>query len=735
MGNLLRKNAVLLVISLLSMAGLLSLSHLTIVDFLYTMEEEYDRAANDEIIRELESSIEYGKSLDSYYGLHGILRRAASLLREGTVLAVEGGDGAVLAVSEESNLVEIDRSAYGELRQEIHNPDGSPAGVFTTWYPLAAVRSDASQALWRSILASAALFVLLVVLCLLLESRFHWTLNRVTRVIIAIVLIQSAILTVLYVPRFQAAAERNVRGIGLYLENTLDAMMEKGIALEDIDNLDEILRERQERYQWIEEIALRPGTEAREQANMLVIPLRGSEENLCMLFHISESYLRGNVAQMLLTYLATVFLAVVCMMEFLPLSGLNEFRRSAAFNTASPEQYASLAPTLRCMSFLSATFVYICLSFSALLIKEWNRGFLGMDAGTAAALSISLCSLAEAGGVVAMPVLSTKLKPRRLMLGTTTMLILVNFSCFLTHSVPVLLMMRFLSGICTAGHKQVVSSIIAVGYSSEAERAANLSANNYGIIGGILCGLGLGSIIAGTFGYAATFFAAGLGSVLYLAYCLHYLPWKLFDAYDESNAGAAEKAKDMLRALADPGILPVVLRIVVPHYFLLMAIVVLVPGRVQSAQMPGLVLTYANLLNGIFGLYLGAYLGRFLQKYADPVRTLAIMIAASALAMVLLSLPVFPVAMVILGSIIFGLFDGVATPVATDLFLGNAHIMSHLDEATSMMLYSMLGNVVATAAPLVLERCEGSRAWMYGSAAVLLLISLSLFTVRRKGRK
>ena len=212
MGNLLRKNAVLLFISLLSMVGLLSLSHLTIVDFLYTMEEEYDRAANDEIIRELESSIEYGKSLDSYYGLHGILRRAASLLREGTVLAVEGGDGAVLAVSEESNLVEIDRSAYGELRQEIHNPDGSPAGVFTTWYPLAAVRSDASQALWRSILASAALFVLLVVLCLLLESRFHWTLNRVTRVIIAIVLIQSAILTVLYVPRFQAAAERSVSG-------------------------------------------------------------------------------------------------------------------------------------------------------------------------------------------------------------------------------------------------------------------------------------------------------------------------------------------------------------------------------------------------------------------------------------------------------------------------------------------------------------------------------------------
>ena len=182
----------------------------------------------------------------------------------------------------------------------------------------------------------------------------------------------------------------------------------------------------------------------------------------------------------------------------------------------------------------------------------------------------------------------------------------------------------------------------------------------------------------------------------------------------------------MLRTLFHPGILPVLFRIVLPHYFLLMAIVVLIPGRVQSAQMPDLVLTYANLLNGIFGLYLGAYLGRFLERRAGPVRTLAIMIAASA---------VFPIAMVLIGAVIFGLFDGVATPVATDLFLGNFHIMRHLDEATSLMLYSMLGNIIATAAPLILERSERSNIWMYGTAIGLLIISGSIVIRRPKDER
>ena len=734
--TLLRENLPLFLITLVSMAGLIALSHLTILDFLYDMEEQYDHAANEEIIRELETSIEYGKSLDNYHGLHSLLARAKSLLREENVLVIFDQDGQALATSSDAAELSIDPKQYGEISQPIReNPSGEDAlaGSFVTYYSRPAIQAEASDQLRWAAIGSAALFVLLVLCVLLAAWKLKWGPGRLTTIVVVAVLLQSIGLTILYVPSFQAAAQRNVRGVALYLESTLDDLADRGISTSDISDLDAVLEQRQQAYPWIQEIELQQAGQATESANRIILPLRGADSDLVISFEISSSYLRGNVIQMLLTFAATIFLAVVVMKESLAVSELASFRQSRKFGTRCAEQFDAIARTLRYMSFLSGTTVYICLSFSALQIKAWNQGFLGMSPGTAAALSISLCALAEAGGMVFMPILGARLRPRQLLSITSALLIFSNFACFLTTSVPVMLLMRFLSGLSTAGHKQVVNSIIAAGYETEAQRAANLSGNNYGIIGGILCGMGLGSIIAGAFGYAATFFAAGVGSVLYLLFAWHFLPWRLFTETDQEG-GVGQKVRGMLRAFTDPALLHALVRIALPHYFLLMVIVVLVPGRVQSAGMPDLVLTYANLLNGIFGLYIGTYVGAFLQKRMGQVRTLGIMFLSGAAAMALFDLPVFPIATLILGAVIAGLIDGVASPLATELFIGNRAIAGHMDEASGLMLYAILGNVIMTAAPLVLERCEQSPVWMYGAAIVLALISLNLLTIRKSAK-
>jgi predicted MFS family arabinose efflux permease len=516
-----------------------------------------------------------------------------------------------------------------------------------------------------------------------------------------------------------------------YLQGTLSSMSEKGIDLKDISDLDEMLQETTDKYEWIREISITNQVVAGK--NQQSFDVSGGEENLMMTIEVSAAYLSQQVINMMLSYLAVIFLAVIIMVEALPLSEISKFLTSPNFGKRCSEQFAALAKSLRYVSFLSNTFTYICLSFSALLIKDWNQDFFGMPAGIAAALSISLCTLADAGGMLCMPLLS--LPMNTLILGTSALLIVSNFACFFTHSVGVILLMRFLSGLSCAGHKQIMNTIIAQGYDTGEERTANLAANNYGIIGGILCGLGMGSVIADAFGYAATFLAAGFGGILYLLSVWYLLPWRMFDPRKEGGEGAVERIRSVLKMLLDPNLWRTIVVVVAPQYMLLMVIIVFIPGRIQSAGMPGVVLTYANLLNGVFGLYLGGYVSAFLSKRLSMVKSMALVFCVCAVSLLLMDLPVFPVAMVLLGAVVMGLADGVGTPLATELFLGNRTVMMELDEADGLMLYGVFGNIIMTVAPVLLEMCERSFTWTLCLSSFLVLVSGLLMGGSRSRKK
>jgi MFS family permease len=91
-----------------------------------------------------------------------------------------------------------------------------------------------------------------------------------------------------------------------------------------------------------------------------------------------------------------------------------------------------VAYTLRFGNFITSVGSYSCLAFSALMIRQWNQGAFGLSVGLTAALSISLCSLAEVVGLLAAPALTRKLETRRLLTFSTALLILSNLACFFT---------------------------------------------------------------------------------------------------------------------------------------------------------------------------------------------------------------------------------------------------------------------------------------------------------------
>ena len=732
--KMIRRHLVLFIVTLISVVGLCALSYLTILNYSYENEENFITICNEGVIEELSASLAYGKDIDNYYGIGEVLQKAAGLLNEGSFIVLENAQGETVAMSKEGRSFSFAGSDYGEIRQAIPGPDGETAATLVTYYEKKEVLLGLSAAAFKAALGSAVLFLLIIMACLAAGSLKNWDSKKLIPIITVGIILQGAFLTASYLPEFQNAADTNVKSVASYIGSSLESLVSKGVTTKDISDLDAYLAVKQEENPSIDNIFLENVNKAvteKTEKNSIIRPLSGSDEQLVLVFDKSEGYIRRNIIEMVLTFAATIILAVIFMHETLTLSDMIGFRRSTNFNKPCKEQFSAIARNIRYGNFLSVTFDYMCISFSALQIKQWNQGAWGLSPEMAAALSISICSVADVLGMLCMQSLGRKIRGKQLMTFSAVLLIAADLTCFMTHSTMMIIVMRFLAGFATAGVKQVRNRVISEGYETEEERSANLSASNNGVIGGILCGMGLGGVIAGVFGYAATFLAAGVGYLIYLCFEAYCLPWKLLDARRQGQKEPEGASKNylarMLRVLASLKVWRTILLVVTPQYFLLMVIVCLIPGRIQSHGLPGVVLTYSNLLNGMVGLYIGEKVYRFLQaKLGSMVRIEQIMLLVGAVALAILDINLMPAACLLLSASLAGLVDGTGTPVTTDLFMENKVVAGQLDDTEKLMLFTMLGSVVMAIAPFWLELCEKHAAWMFGSCAVLVVFALLL---------
>ena len=712
MKKTLQKNFILLLIALVSTIGLCALSYLTILNYSNENEEQFIRSCNHELIANIQSSIGYGKSLNNYYGIEELLSDGAMLLDEGSIIVLSDTEGNVIATSVEESSFSLSTLNYGEVVQEIKGAGGETDGSLVTYYPLDMIRKDIRPMAIRSILGSLILFAVLILVILLLGRTFP-TAAFVVNSVIGCIALQGVLLTLIYQPKFEEAARRSVTSVASYVSSSLSRMAERGINIEEISDLEEFLQEKTEENPAIRKIYIQSMDDSEKgMEEAYVMSIEGTAQSLVIRFDIDVNHIRQNVFNMVLTFAATIILVVIVMKESLALADILEARKQKKFAEPSEETYGVLAKSIRYGNFVSVTFDYLCLSFSALQIREWNQGIFGSTPAFAAALSISICSIADILGMMAMPSLGRKMNTKKIMMVSTIVLFGANFTCFFTHSTFVVIAMRFLSGVGTAGVKQVRNMIISKGYTTEQQRNANLSANNNGVIGGILCGMGLGGVVAGVFGYSATFLAAAVGNLLYMAFESFCLPWGLLRE-EESEENLVLEHADTLeplpirlgRLVKKQKFWQTVVLIVMPQYFLLMIIVCLIPAQIQAEKLPGVVLTYSNLLNGLAGLYLGEKIFELLKKRFTILRIDALMLFAGAISILVLKIPFMMGFFIFLSAILTGFIDGIGTPVAMDLFMGNVFVMQNLDDTESLMIYSLIGSAVMTIAPFILEAC------------------------------
>ncbi len=743
MKDFFRKYYILLIITILAVVSLCSLSYLTVLDYAFTNEEMYILTCNDSAVEEIETSLLYGKSLSNYYALDQVLVRSRDVIAEDgseCILLIEDAEGNVLATSNGEDHFTISLSDYGRISQDIHDGEGNVAGVLATYYPKDEVTSSIKGTTNYAVVGSIVIIVLLI-LVLMIAGKLKKLRNQTVMLMVVIaVIIQGIFLTAVYVKEFEKVTQKSISAVAAYLSSSIESVLDKGIALDEISDLEEYLDSKRQENDFIKNIYFDSNENVPDDDDYYVTKLSGTDSNLVLVYHISEGYVRKNIINMVLMFAATIILAVIILKESLSLSGMISFRKDKEFQKPTDAQFANIAHAIRFGNFLSLTAEYMCISFSALQIKEWNQGVWGLTPVMAAALSISICSIAEMVGMVAMPAVSRKVDTKILMIVSGTVIFVSNLFCFFTTSTLVIIIMRFFAGMGSAGTKQVRNEVITKGCATDQHRNKNLEASNMGVIGGLLCGLGLGGVVAGVFGYGATFLAAGIGYALYLVFEFTCIPWKLISSRDNRAEASAEKpsgfASRFIKVAVAPSVWKNILTVVVPQYFLLMIIVCLVPGRIQSLELPGVVLTYANLLNGIAGLYLGEIVYRLLRKKIKNAEKIqALVFIGGALVFFVMDIPVAYSVVMLFAASLSGLLDGVGTPVSTDLFLGTKKIREGLDGSESLMLYSMIGSGVMALAPFVLEMCEKNVIWMLALGVILVGLALILLLGSRSGQK
>ncbi|MCR5107402.1 MAG: MFS transporter [Lachnospiraceae bacterium] len=740
MKNFFHKYYVLFIITLISAAGLCALSFLTILDYSFDNEEQLIATCNEGLIEEIETSIRSGKTLSNYYGISDVLKRAGDLLSKGSILVIENDNNRPVASNTDLQSFSIDSEKYGVVEQEILDKGENTIGTLFTYYDKDLVRQSISHVFIVSVIGSLIIFLLIIIACYFfyLKNTDSDT-GLIIRVIMVGIIIQGIFLTVNYSPEFEKAAERSVENVASYINSSLTSILDKGVSIDEISDLEDYLKTKQEENSSIKSISLSNTIPSESADKVIVSELEMTGSNLLLVYNISQSYVRRNVLSMVLMFVATIVLAVIVMKESLSLSEIIEFRKSKSFNKPEKEQFDDVAKVIRYGNFLSVTFDYMCLSFSALQIKEWNRGIFSMSPQASAALSISICSMADLIGMMAMPSIGKKLKGKHIMTVSAVILVISNALCFMTTSPLIIVIMRFFSGLATAGIKQSRNYVISQGYSSESERNANLNASNTGVIGGILCGMGLGGVVAGVFGYQTTFLVSCIGYILYLIFEFFCVPWKLLSENNPDSIIERESGnliKRVINIFSSMSVWKAILLMIVPQYFLLMVIVCLIPGRIQSLSLPGVVLTYANLLNGITGLYIGelAY-KKLITKLKSDVKAESLVLITGAVSMIILDIPFIPSAIMLISAILSGLVDGMGTPISTDIFMGNMVIMENLSDTETLMIYSVIGSAVMSVAPFILEFCEKSRIGMLICSILIAAAAIMLVKIRRPGRK
>lgn len=694
------------------------------------LKKQYIRSAAAEVVDEIETGVRFGKSLDSFYGMDQLLDRFCELAPDHLEAAVMGADGELLyhtlgggnegrddlarllSGEFQSGLYrlsggrEADEVSFGaekSLVWGLFDQDGNRLGSVALMFDQNAFRNQEASSgtgTWGILMVlAAAVTGYYLYRYSKRRSAKKWDCLVPVAAVMAGILIQICFLYGNYRQEYESLIYENAKSIAAEIGEKADEMVEKGLPPEEFHRIEGYFAKKASDSDTIWNIRVtRPYTDTskildREDGDTIAAQLRSSR-GAEVLVTVNRSFIDGQLGKMTLSFLVIFVICFMVSFELVKIIEILENRQEQAWEAGT-----GVSRQIKLITFVTYTGMYASMPYAAVLMRTWNASVFHLPAEISASLPLTL----ELLGVTVWSSVLSKVGRRLGLIPVTVLsmgiLIVGNAGCALAGDPYVLLAMRGVTSLGFAMFKYLMNSVVAAGSPDGNGLSSNFAQMNAGVLGGITVGGAIGAIVAEAQGYQFNYyFTAGiilaglLGSL-----CL--LPWNRLRT--ELNRMEGQSGKSGVRlssVLKSREVASFLLLGAVPLNIGLMYIVAFLPVYMNNAGQSALAVSYAYLVNGICGVYVGVWMVRLLSRLPGRISVFCSMVLAAAGILVLTVSRGLGAVMLSAG--IMGLFDGYGTPNVTGYFTSIPEVRQ-MDTAQALTVFGTVGNAIQIICPLL----------------------------------
>lgn len=727
------------------------------------LEEQYLTTEIQEVVKNMESSIDFGKELDNYYGIEEVFDRVCGLAEQELKVVILDAEGNPLYASFEASDETEQELAYiygDEYRNKllktasegehisfgnkeslifpIYKEETQLTGYMSVYYEKGAFADGT-----RTAMTQIVLFIILAVVAALI-ILFTALFDKVGSGKRAIFMMSGLFCYIIYLfftyrASYQVLVEEKAAQTAVSVQKVADGLIEKGLEESELYRIDDWLKEKEETSQSIKNLRIHFGDMPENtDDNTIVLPIGDGSAQIELEVEINQSYIREKISLMTLTF-GAVF--AVCLMIAVELTSLTEIlaaRFSDDFNQPSEKQEKGISLQIRLLAFLGFTAIYTSTPYAAVIMRSWDASVFGLSKAVSASLPLTvelICVLA-ASAVIQRVYKDTR--PNRLMCFVFPFMILGNMACMTVTSPYLLVALRAFCGIGFAFLKYWLNNIVALGSSGDKNFRDNCGRMNAGLLGGITAGASLGAIFAEALGYSANYLVTALILLILCIWAIFTMPWKLLEQNRSKQKAESEEVSDDGKAgsniLKNKKALLTILLGCIPLNIGLMYVVAFVPSYMSSIGQNAVATSYVYLVNGIAGMYLGVFILNFMKKKPLYLSCVAALFMA---AVGILILPVSrSLVIAMISAAILGVFDGFGTPSITSYF---TELSADPSQTAGMLtVFHMAGSAVQILCPMLynlLIQPDGKMTYItiFGIAYVFVAILFLMVNKPKKG--
>lgn len=697
------------------------------------LKEQYINSAAGEIAGEIVSGVNFGKSIDSFYGMDQILERFQVLSPGNMEAAVLGSDGLPKYSSFEEKeygreyLARLLGGTYQEaLRTSLaqgggtvpfgsrrsmvlplNGQDGSLLGSVALIYDTGAFLSKRAYGQEAAAVILAVLTVCMAVFYFLsgLKKIPERSWGRLVPVlaVMAGVMVQIMVLYGHYQAEYENLIYENAGEIARGVGEKADSLLEKGLPEEAFGRLAEYFAGKAYQNDVIWNIRItRPYADTGELLNRpdqdTIVTHLGHGSGTDVLVSVNRNYIDGQMGKMTASFLIIFAICAMVSYELVKLIDILGLRMAAGENTeACKEQAVSLQ--IKLLSFVVYTGIYASMPYAAVLMRTWNASVWGLPPEVSASLPLTL----ELTGIMVWSMIIPKFLGKAripcLLAGASVVLIGGNIGCAAVSGPYGLIAMRGLTSFGFALFKYVMNSIVAAGSGDGTRLNSNYALLNAGLLGGITVGGSIGAIVAESMGYQMNYYFTAAIILAGFAAGILLMPWGMLEREREAARGQAAAAGIRLGAvLKSPRVVMALILGAVPLNIGLMYVVAFLPVYMDNVGQSALAVSYAYLINGICGVYIGVFLVRLL-KWLPQRLAVTLSMALGAVGILVLTLD-HSLGLVMVSAGVMGLFDGYGTPNVTGFFASLPEV-KRMDGAQALTVFNVAGSAVQIICPLL----------------------------------